>query len=105
MSIKTIKILEIEKGMELAEPVKNLYGQTLLAAGSTLTEEHFKIFKTWGIESVTINSEEEKPTIDLTTNLDFETMAILKKRINWNPINEHEADLYNLAVQTISNKK
>lgn len=102
MAIKTIDVSEIVLGMELAEPVKNMYGQLLLSDGSSLAENHIKLFKTWGIQSVVITSDEEQAPLEVSTNLDFATIAVLKKRINWTPMNEHEADLYNLAVQIIS---
>ncbi len=105
MAKRTINISEITLGMELAEPVKNRYEQMLLSAGTQITENHIKLFKTWGVQTVQISAIEEETTIELTTNLDFETMSILKKRLNWTPLNENEADIYNLAVQMISNQR
>lgn len=105
MAIRTINISEITLGMELAEAVKNRYGQMLLSAGSTITENHIKLFKTWGIQTIQISSDKEDAPIELTTSLDFETMTILKRRLNWTPMNYHEADIFNLTVQMISNQR
>ncbi len=105
MAVKTINSADITVGVELAEPVMNLYGQMLLTAGTILMENHLKLFKTWGIHSVIIRSEETVVPADLTKTLDFETMTILKRRMNWTPMNDHESDLFNLAIQIISKPK
>ncbi|KAF0152287.1 MAG: hypothetical protein FD143_1209 [Ignavibacteria bacterium] len=102
MGVKTIDVSEITVGMELAEPIKNMHGQMLIPEGTTLAENHIRLLKTWGIKAATVNSEEGTTQVESASNLDFETMAILKKRINWIPLNEHENDIYNLAVQSIS---
>ena len=105
MDTRIIYTADITAGMELAEFVKNLYGQMLLPSGTILTENHISLFKTWGIQAVVINSDEPEVPADLTSALDFETMTILKKRMNWTPMNDQEMDLFNLAVQTISKQK
>jgi len=105
MAAKTLNSEDLAIGMELAEPVQNHYGQTLLMAGSVLMENHIKLFKTWGIRSVVIKTEEETVQADLTKTLDFETMTVLKRRMNWTPMNDHESDLFNLAIQIISKPK
>ncbi|MEW6652709.1 MAG: hypothetical protein AB1394_04475 [Bacteroidota bacterium] len=102
MEIRTIDVSEITLGLELAEPVKNLQGQMLLSAGTTLAENHIRLFKIWGIQSVTVNYDEDQAQKETASSLDYETMAILKKRISWVPMNEYEAEIYSLAVQTIS---
>lgn len=105
MAAKKINCEDISTGMELAESVKNLYGQMLLTAGTGLTENHIKLFKTWGIQEVTIKADEQEVPADFTSTLDFETMSILKKRMSWTPMNNHEMDLFNLTVQIISKQK
>lgn len=105
MATRIIYSSDISAGMELAESVKNLYGQMLLSSGTILTENHTVLFKTWGIQAVAINSEEPGVPADLTSALDFETMTVLKKRMNWTPMNDQEMDLFNLAVQTILKQK
>lgn len=105
MASKTLNNEDLTVGMELAEPVLNHYGQMLLSVGTVLMENHIKLFKTWGIRSVIIKTEETVVPADLTKALDFETMAILKRRMNWTPMNDHEADLFNLAIQIISKPK
>ena len=105
MATRIIYTADITAGMELTEFVKNLYGQMLLPSGTILTENHISLFKTWGIQAVVINSDEPEVPADLTSALDFETMTILKKRMNWTPMNDQEMDLFNLAVQTISKQK
>lgn len=105
MATRIIYSSDISAGMELAESVKNLYGQMLLSSGTILTENHTVLLKTWGIQAVVINSEEPGVPADLTSALDFETMTVLKKRMNWTPMNDQEMDLFNLAVQTILKQK
>lgn len=103
MAIKTINISQITVGMVLAEPILNMNGQMLLSAGATLQDNHMRLFKTWGIQSVAINSVEEEATqIGVLTNLSLEEKVELRRRINWMPINEHEKDIYNLAELMIS---
>lgn len=50
----TINFEAIQPGMMLSKDVIHSNGRILLRADSLLTEQHIKIFKTWGISSVTI---------------------------------------------------
>jgi hypothetical protein len=105
MAIRIINCADISAGMSLANTVTNQYGQKLLSAGTILMENHVKLFKTWGIKSIAVETDEQEVPADLTVVLDFETKVLLKKRMNWTPMNEYEMELFNLAVQMISKNK
>ncbi len=49
-----IKINDLQLGMELDEPVRNLQGKVLFDAGSAITEKHVKALKAWGVTEVQI---------------------------------------------------
>lgn len=52
----TISLNHIQPGMVLSEDVVHANGRVLLRADSELTEQHIKIFKTWGILKIEIKS-------------------------------------------------
>lgn len=67
--MKFIKLKDILPGMILAKDVKDLSGRVLLIAGNRLSENHTKIFRSWGITEICTESEvaskdPEKKTID-----------------------------------------
>lgn len=97
MAVKLINVSEIERGMELTEPVKNRNGQVLLNSGVILEEKHKLILKTWGIKKVSVKSEFEEansPVYDLAE----EKMSALKNRLSWQPRNYQESELIELAL-------
>lgn len=49
-----LQIDQLTSGMVLAEEVKTKAGRLLLTQGIELTENHLKIFYTWGIQEVAI---------------------------------------------------
>ncbi len=55
--MKFIKLKDILPGMILAKDVKDLSGRVLLIAGNRLSENHTKIFRSWGITEVCTESE------------------------------------------------
>lgn len=61
-------IANLKEGLVLAEPVQ-AQGRILLAAGATLTQNHLRIFKTWGVVEAAIvgdaHEAEGKEDIDL----------------------------------------
>ena len=57
--MNVLKINDLEAGMEIAEPVKNLQGKILFTTGSVITEKHLKAFKAWGVTEVSIIDEGE----------------------------------------------
>jgi len=55
----TISVKNIQSGIVLSEDVVCANGRVLLKAGSELSENHIKIFKTWGILNVNIKSKND----------------------------------------------
>lgn len=53
----------IKPGMVLGGDVKDRNGRILLTAGSEITEKHLRIFRMWGIHTVSVRDEigEEGP--------------------------------------------
>jgi len=49
--------------MVLAADTSNMNGVVLLKQGTTLTEKHIKILKTWGITQVEIEGEESDTSL------------------------------------------
>jgi len=63
--MKNIKLDEIGAGMVLARDVKGRFGRRLLVAGNVVTEQHLKIFKSWGITEIIV----EKNRVDSEAGL------------------------------------
>ena len=53
-----IRTNDLKPGMILLEDAVHSNGRVLLKAGAVLTEKHIKIFKTWGVINVEIQSGE-----------------------------------------------
>ncbi|MDX9791766.1 MAG: hypothetical protein WCZ17_09215 [Candidatus Kapaibacterium sp.] len=90
----------IKAGMELAEPILNCYGQTLLNSGVILNTKHIRILKTWNIYNVTVKTEDNEQH---DTNLPSDEIIqicrnSLVKKIDWIPELSIEEDLFNTAV-------
>ena len=102
---KFIEVSELKEGMELEFPVKNKFGQTLLAANIRLEEKHKLILKTWGIDFLYVKDEGNNSN---EFNYDAETKSAaeesLNKRIKWIPQNLNELDLYEMALQAVLEK-
>lgn len=56
--MKIIRINNLEPGMILAKDVVGRFGRSLLKAGNTITTKHVKIFKSWGITELSIESSD-----------------------------------------------
>lgn len=68
---KLLKDLEV--GMLIAESIINNYGQLMIPNGSTLSEKHIKLLKTWNIKGAKIKSSEDE--------LVFVIPAFMKKEL------------------------
>jgi hypothetical protein len=101
---KLILIDDMEEGMILASPIKNRFGQVLLGADSRLELKHINLFRTWGIESIYVFSEEGDSAEGVNEAVMNEAKEILAKRIQWSPKNENEEDLINLGLERIIEK-
>jgi len=62
VSVGKLVIDSLETGMVLDQDVHDRSGRLLLGAGSTLTQKHLMIFRTWGIEEVSIEGVEAGDT-------------------------------------------
>lgn len=95
---KIITIDEIQEGMILDEPVLNSFGQTLLNKGASLSQKHKIVFQTWNIKSLKIKSDEEDSENEFSPEQLELSEKNLKIRLNWQPRNLVEKDLYNSAI-------
>jgi hypothetical protein len=103
--LKSIAVEKITNGIKLGADVRNKYGQILLGTGCELEEKHKKIFKMWGIVAVEI--EDKKPTssiIEGDVTILNEAKHKLQSRLNWQPSNSLELDIYEMALQKILSK-
>lgn len=57
-----ISLDAIEPGMILAGDVKDRSGRVLLSTGAEISEKHLRIFKMWGILTVSVRGEEQEET-------------------------------------------
>lgn len=102
---KLINVDEIKDGMELAEPIQNRFGHTLLAANIKLESKHVKFLKSCGIQTIYIVDENET-----SGNKTYDSAAVekakelLSQRINWKPKNAYEEELIELATNQILEK-
>jgi hypothetical protein len=64
----SINLDEIQPGMTLADDVKDKSGRILLSAGQTVTDNHLRIFKMWGIIEADVKEHDRdnggKPAIE-----------------------------------------
>lgn len=103
--IKSISVEKITNGIKLGSDVRNKYGQILLGAGMELEEKHKKIFKMWGVVSVEIEDNKPASAIIEGDNAFIEEAKYkLKNRLNWQPTNSIELDIYEMALQKILSK-
>jgi hypothetical protein len=49
-----VGIEELKPGMILERPVKNHQGILLLEAGAKITKKNIRIFKSWGVDEITV---------------------------------------------------
>lgn len=72
----------IKPGMVLANDVKDRNGRILLSAGAVITEKHLRIFKMWGVLTVSVQGEgEEDPLSRTPQNVDPEILRKTESRI------------------------
>jgi hypothetical protein len=93
-----ISIDDIGEEMILAEPIINNFGQTLINSGCKLQEKHKKILKMWNIKVVMIKENGSEENNELSEELKQLSMDKLNKRMNWQPRNSIEQDLYWIGI-------
>ena len=52
-----VKIDDLKSGMILAQPVRNAQGVLLLDAGARITKRNIRIFKSWGVNEVSVKGD------------------------------------------------
>ena len=52
--MSSLQLDELKPGMVLASDAVCLNGRVLLRAGATLTEQHLKVFRTWGLSEADV---------------------------------------------------
>ncbi len=90
--------------MELSSPVKNKFGQILIAEGSKLEERHRTILLTWGIQNIYVNETDDKMEAQYDEKVLNNARELIKARINWEYRNYSEEELYNLALDELLKK-
>ncbi len=101
---KVISIDEIQDGMINLEPIVNRYGQTLLAKGVVLTEQHAMILRTWNIRTIRVNSDEQESDVELNDEIRQLILNKINKRLEWSPRNPIENNMIEMAVLHFSNE-
>ncbi|MCB1119924.1 MAG: hypothetical protein KJT03_00115 [Verrucomicrobiae bacterium] len=97
-----VPLNEIEEGQILSQPVINSYGQMLLPAGAEISLRYIQLLKTWNVESIHVQGEDE---INLDENVAYGDEVVnhatrrLANRLNWIPENEWEQELYNIGLR------
>ncbi len=54
-----MRVDQVTTGMMLAQDIHDPNGALLIRAGVSITERHIKAFKSWGIQEIPIQSDEE----------------------------------------------
>ncbi len=101
---KVILVDDMQEGMILAQPLKNRFGQVLLGADVKLENKHKMLFKTWGVESISIKTAGGTGEGNISDELRKEAEEILRKRVNWIPKSPNEEDLINVGLEQIIDK-
>ena len=92
-----ISIQEFKEGLELAKPIKNKFGQILIAEGVRLEGHHKTILLTWGITEIFVKESEEIEIIHNEAEI-LEVENKLKARLNWKARNQYEDEIIELAL-------
>jgi len=58
--LSKLNLDQLSAGMVLGEDVKSKAGRLLMSQGMELTEKHLLIFRTWGIQEVTITTKSDE---------------------------------------------
>ncbi|MCX6147941.1 MAG: hypothetical protein NTW25_11950 [Candidatus Kapabacteria bacterium] len=95
---KYVTIDEIESGMIVSEAIVNNFGQTLVPAGTKLTENQKKVLKTWNVPGLMIKSDFNEEAMLMHPELRSIARNRILKRMNWRPKNEMETDILEMAI-------
>jgi len=106
MTEKEIPFNKIEVGMELTSDVVNKYNKVLINANTRIEQRHKFLLKTWGIKSVKVQFEDNSETgMIITEEQKAQALIELKKRMQWEPRNEIESELVEIAIERICHTK
>ena len=76
-----LNIEHVKSGMIISEDVKGPNGQTLLGKGALLSEKHLRIFKTWGVQYISIEGDEHHDQDETSTALPPELLQQAKEEL------------------------
>ena len=76
----------------------NNYGQILIPSGASLSSKHVTLLKTWNIQTVSIKSDDAEETTEMSDEARHLCTENLQKRMNWEPRNDNEKDLFQLGI-------
>lgn len=99
---KTTHIDNLLIGMQLGAPVKNKFNQVLCSGNIIIEEKHLKLFKTWGIQNVEIVEGDVNEDGKENKSVLNEDLKQLSKYFNWEPANDVELDLFEIARRRFS---
>ena len=102
---RTIQIDHIEDGMILANSILNKYGQIILAKDAKLESKHIKMLKLWGIQTLEIVDDSMQESFVYSQEAIEKANQIVKGMITWQPVNKHEEELYQIALDHILETK
>ena len=88
-----VKIEQLNKGMVVAEDVKNLDNMLLIPTGTKLTERHINILQAWGVFEVEVEvADGAAPASDPFEGLPAELLAqaTADVRSRFHRLDEHE---------------
>lgn len=89
---------DVKTGMATSESVVNSFGQTLISAGTDITEQHLKLLKMWNISCVSIKTSDSDELDELSEEMINLGLERLYKRLTWEPRNANEKDLIDLGI-------
>ncbi len=96
-----MKILleNVEDGMITSATYRNKYGQIFLAKGTRVDQNHIRILKSLGINSIEIDEVEGNSFSDKNEEIKKEIESRLKSRMLFEPTNIYEVDMFRVAVK------
>ena len=98
---------DIQPGMMLSKSILNRFGQIILPEGTRIEEKHKRVLKTWRVKSIYIldaggfAAEEET---EAEGQIKDEAVQYLKRKMKWEPRNENEINMFNVAIKRIMQK-
>jgi hypothetical protein len=108
--MKKVALSELNEGDQIAEPVINNFGQTLIPANTVITVRYINLLKMWGIDKVFVidESANSNEKIELSEETRKYIDQQLSRKFQWKPENEWESAIFQLAysrmVKNLSGK-